>query len=201
MELSHLSIKTLNWLDILIALIVTLPTYFGYRKGFLRKLLGIAGIIVGFILAVKFYGSVASILSSVIKENTTFVNVLAFLLIIGLLYGTAIWLARFIANMNSGTSMIDKVLGVVVGFLQGLIVASVLLYNLSLANLPSVEARNSSMLYAPVYRIAPAMFDKIMELFPGLKDIYDEYKSPKPEKKESPENKDANNKESQKKSK
>ncbi|MBZ0202419.1 MAG: CvpA family protein [Ignavibacteria bacterium] len=190
----------MNWLDILIALLVTLPTYFGYRKGFLRKLMGIAGIIVGFILAVKFYGSVASILSSVIKENTTFVNVLAFLLIIGLLYGSAIWLARFIANMNSGTSMIDKILGVVVGFLQGLIVASVLLYNLSLANMPSVEARNSSMLYAPVYKIAPAIFDKIIDMFPGLKDIYDDYKSPQPEQKNSPDSKDPNIKEPQKNS-
>jgi uncharacterized membrane protein required for colicin V production len=168
----------LNWIDILITLIVTLPTYFGFRKGFLRKLFGIIGIIAGFILAVKFYDPVAGILSSVIKENPVFVKVLSFLLIIGVLYGVSIWLARFMADMNSGTSLVDKVLGTVVGFLQGLLVASVLLFNLSLADIPSKETRDSSLLYGTIYKIAPAAFDKVLELFPGLKQMYEEYKSP-----------------------
>lgn len=168
----------MNWLDIVIALIVTLPTYFGFRKGFLRKLLGIAGIIVGFVIAVKFYDSVSNILSSVIKENKTFVDVISFLLIIGVLYGASVWLARFIANTNSGTGVVDKVLGMITGFAQGLILASVLLYNLSLADMPSKQTRESSMLYSRVYNIAPALFDKVIELFPGLQDIYKEYKNP-----------------------
>lgn len=159
-------------------LLVTLPTFFGFRKGFLRKLLGIAGIIFGFILAVKFYDSLTPLLSKVIKENPAFVNVLSFLLIIGIIYGASIWLARFIANMNSGTSIIDKILGTAVGFVQGLLVASVLLYNLSFANLPSAETRSSSLLYGTVTKIAPAMFDKILEYFPGLQDMYRDYKTP-----------------------
>lgn len=165
----------MNWLDILIAVIVTLPTYFGFRKGFLRKLLGIAGIILGFILAVKFYPTVSGVLSSVIKENATFVNVISFLLIIGIIYGASVWLARFIANMNSGTSLVDKVLGTITGFVQGIIIASVLLYNLSLADLPSKETRDSSLLYPMVSKIAPAMFDKVLEYFPGLHELYFEY--------------------------
>lgn len=158
---------------------VTLPTYFGFRKGFLRKLLGIAGIILGFILAIKFYVPVSSVLSTVIKGNPVFVNVLSFLIIIGILYGAAVWLARFIANMNSGTGMIDKILGTVTGFIQGLIISSVLLYNLALADMPSVQTRENSLLYKPVYKIAPVIFDKIIEYFPGLQELYKEYLSPK----------------------
>ncbi len=169
----------MNWIDILIVFLVTLPTWFGFRKGFLRKLLGIAGIIAGFILAIKFYDSISLILSKVIKENPVFVNVLSFLIIIGILYGASIWLARFIANMNSGTSLVDKILGTIVGFLQGLIVASVLLYNLSFADLPNKTTRDNSLLYGTIVKIAPAMFDRIIEYFPGLQDIYKEYKNPK----------------------
>ncbi|MEO8513857.1 MAG: CvpA family protein [Ignavibacteria bacterium] len=168
----------MNWIDILIVFIVTLPTWFGFRKGFLRKLLGIAGIIVGFILAIKFYDSVAAILSKVIKENPVFVNVLSFLIIIGILYGASIWLARFIANMNSGTGLVDKILGTIVGFIQGLLVASVLLYNLSFADLPSKNTRDNSLLYGTIIKIAPAMFDKVIYYFPGLQDLYHEYKNP-----------------------
>lgn len=168
----------MNWLDIVIVLLVTLPTFFGFRKGFLRKLLGIAGIILGFILAVKFYDTLTPLLAKVIKENPVFVNALSFLIIIGIVYGASVWLARFIANMNSGTSLVDKILGTAVGFFQGLLVASVILYNLSFANLPSAETRNSSLLYGAVTKIAPAMFDKILEFFPGLQDLYRDYKTP-----------------------
>ncbi len=168
----------MNWIDIVIVIIVTLPTWFGFRKGFLRKLLGIAGIIAGFILAIKFYDSISPILSIVIKENPVFVNVLSFLIIIGILYGASIWLARFIANMNSGTSIVDKILGTIVGFFQGLLVASVLLYNLSFADIPNKTTRDNSMLYGTIVKIAPAMFDKIMDYFPGLQDIYNKYKNP-----------------------
>jgi hypothetical protein len=57
-----------------------------------------------------------------------------------------------------------------------LIVASVLLFNLAFINVPSPETRNSSILYQPVYKIAPAIFDKIIDLFPGLKETYLQYK-------------------------
>jgi membrane protein required for colicin V production len=167
----------LNWLDIAIAVIVTLPAYFGYRKGFLRKLLGIAGVIAGFILAVKFYTPVSGILANVIPESLTAVKVISFLLIIGILYGASIWLARFIANVNSGTSLIDKTLGFIFGFAQGLIVSSVLLYNLNLAGFPSQKTRETSLLYSNVIKIAPVIFDKVIEFFPGLHDLYNNYKN------------------------
>jgi membrane protein required for colicin V production len=169
----------LNWIDILIALIILLPAYFGFRKGFLRKLLGIAGIAAGFILAVKFYPTAASLLAVFVKENQTFVNVLGFLVIIGILYGLFVWLARYIANINSGTSLIDRILGTVTGFIQGLLLASVLLYNLAIADIPQQKTRETSMLYSTVYKVAPRMFDKIIEYFPGLHDMYTEYLTPK----------------------
>ena len=182
----------MNWIDILIVFLVTLPTWFGFRKGFLRKLLGIAGIIVGFILAIKFYDTLTPLLSKVIKENPAFVNVLSFLIIIGILYGASIWLARFIANMNSGTGLVDKILGTIVGFIQGILVASVLLYNLQFADIPSKTTRDNSMLYGTIIKAAPAMFDKIIEYFPGLQDIYRDYKNPPPKPQQQQDVKPAN---------
>jgi membrane protein required for colicin V production len=174
----------MNWLDIVIALLIAIPAFIGYRKGFLRKVLGIAGIALGFILAVKFYDKAAGILGTFIKENQLFLNVIGFLLIVALLYGISLWLARFFSDMNSGTSIINKILGTAFGFLQGLIAVSVLLYNLSFINYPSAETRNSSRLYPVVYKVAPALFDKLIDLFPGLQDAYRQYKGePSKEKK------------------
>ncbi|MCC6865442.1 MAG: CvpA family protein [Ignavibacteria bacterium] len=179
----------MNWLDIVLVLLITLPTFFGYRKGFLRKLLGIAGIILGFILAVKFYVAVSGLIGKIVSENSAIVSVISFLLIVALIYGASIWLARFIANINSGTSLIDKILGTITGFLQGLLVASVLLYNLSIANIPSQITRDNSLLYPTVIKIAPAVFDKIIEFFPGLSELYKEYISPETKNDQTPKSK------------
>ncbi|HEY3250714.1 MAG TPA: CvpA family protein [Ignavibacteria bacterium] len=173
----------MNWLDIVIFFIVAVPAYFGFRKGFMRKLLGIIGIVAGFILAVRFYENAAKVLSAFIKESPLIVDVISFLFIVGVVYGISLWLARFMSDIGGGVNFLNKALGIIFGFFQGLIVASILLYNLAFINFPSPETRNSSILYHPVYKIAPAIFDKIIELFPGLKETYQQYKGKPPEEK------------------
>ena len=166
----------MNCLDVAILIILLIPSFIGFRRGFVRKILGIIGIAAGFVLAVKFYEPLSSFLSSFIKESIIFVNVIGFLLIIIVIYGFAVWLARYMSDIGGGTSFINKVLGTAFGFLQGLILASVLLYNLAFINFPSAETRSSSVLYGSVYKIAPAMFDRIMDFFPGLQQTYKQYK-------------------------
>jgi uncharacterized membrane protein required for colicin V production len=166
----------LNWLDIVIALIITIPTFSGFRKGFLRKFLGIAAIIVGFILAVRFYEPVALFLNKLFGSNYLVIQVISFLLIIAVVYGLAVWLARFMANMNAGTSLLDKTAGTLFGFIQGVIISSVLLYNLTYIDLPDKTARDSSLLYSRVLNIAPVIFDKVISFSPELEKGYNEYK-------------------------
>jgi len=155
----------------------------GFRKGFVRKILGIIGIAAGFVLAVNFYGNLSSILSKVIKENIIFVNVISFLLIVLAVYGISVWLAGYMSDIGGGPNFFNKIFGTAFGFLQGLILASVLLYNLAIINFPSPETRNSSMFYTSVYKVAPLLFDKLIELFPGLKETYNQYKGTKQEEK------------------
>jgi membrane protein required for colicin V production len=166
----------MSWLDIVIVLVIAIPAFFGYRKGFLRKLLGIAGILFGFILALNFYPKLSDILSGIIKGNPTAVKILSFLLIIAVVFSLAVWLARFIANINSGTSLIDKILGIITGFIQGLIIASVLVVNLSSMGVIDQNTRTSSLLYPRIYNIAPSIFDRLVKIAPGLQNTYDEYK-------------------------
>jgi len=166
----------LNWLDLVIALIITIPTFSGFRKGFLRKFLGIAGIIVGFVLAVRFYEPAAGLLNKLFSSNLLVIQVISFLLIIAVIYGFTVWLAKFIAGMNSGSSVLDKTAGTLFGFIQGVIIASVLLFNLSYIDMPERKIRESSLLYNRVLNVAPAIFDKVISFSPELKLIYEEYK-------------------------
>jgi len=146
----------------------------------MRKILGIIGIAAGFILAVKFYSDLAGVLSSFIKESSVIVNVISFLVIVTFIYAIAVWLAKYMSDIGSGTVLINRLLGTAFGFIQGLLVASVLLYNLSFISFPSEETRSTSILYSRVINIAPFVFDKIIELFPGLKQEYDKYTGKEP---------------------
>jgi membrane protein required for colicin V production len=166
----------MNWLDIVIVLIVTLSAFFGYRKGFVRKIFGIIGILAGFFIAVRFYGNVFDLLSKFIKSDPLFVKALSFLLILTIVYLIFLWIATFMASMSSGTKIADKIAGAITGFIQGLIIASVLLVNLSYMNFPEQQVRDSSLLYPTIYKIAPAIFDRIIEITPGIKSTYEEYK-------------------------
>ena len=167
----------MNWLDIVIVVIIALSAVLGFRKGFLRKVLGIAGIILGFVLAVRFYKPISEFAGGIIKSGSSWIPVLSFLLIIAFVFSLAVWVARFIAGLNSGTAKIDKVLGLIFGFIQGLIISSVLAVNLSLINYPDAEIRNSSRLYPMVYNVAPYLFEKVLNFSPDLKTLYDEYKN------------------------
>lgn len=166
----------MNWLDILITVLVTIPAFFGYRKGFLRKFFGLLGLLVGFFLAVRFYGNLFDVLSKLVKSDPMLVKVLSFLIIIGAIYGAGVWLATFMSGVNSGTKMLDKISGSVMGFIQGVVVTSVLLVNLSSLDMPEQHTRDTSLLYASVYKVAPAIFDRIIEITPGIKTTYEEYK-------------------------
>ncbi|RPI13969.1 MAG: CvpA family protein [Ignavibacteriae bacterium] len=167
----------MNWLDLVIIIIVALSLFYGYRKGFLRKILGIAGLILGFILAIRFYKPVSGIFSGLFGISGAVSSVLAFLLVIGIVFGLAVWLARFIASMNAGTTAVDKILGAITGLIQGLIIASILMVNFTYMNYPSAAVRQNSLLYPRVYNIAPAVMDRIIELSPDLKSLYLEYKN------------------------
>lgn len=166
----------MNWLDLLIALVITIPAFSGLRRGFLRKLLGIAGIVVGFILAVRFYEPVSGFLSRLLGSSQLVIQVISFLLIIAVIYGLTVWLAKYMANMNAGTSLLDKTAGTLFGFIQGVIIASVLLFNLSYIDIPDKSTRESSLLYNRVLNVAPMIFDKVISFSPELKKIYEEYK-------------------------
>lgn len=167
----------MNWLDFVIALIVTIPAFSGFRRGFLRKLLGIAGLIIGFILAVRFYRPVSDFLSNTFKLGQATSIVLGFLAIIAVVFSLSAWAATFFANkMNPATNFIDKLAGAIFGFVQGVLISSILVFNLTYLDIPSKDVRDSSVFYSRVYPAAPALFDKIISLSPSLKSLYEEYK-------------------------
>jgi len=100
----------------------------------------------------------------------------SFILIQVVVYAISVYLARHMANLHPASNAIDKILGVLVGGFQGVLLSSIILFNLNYLGFPSPDIQARSRLYPGVIGVAPAFFDKLISFFPGTRSIYDEYR-------------------------
>ena len=121
------TLTSLNWLDIVLALIIVSSAIAGLRAGFTRVVIGLVATIVGLVLGFWFYRLVGDQLHPWIKTPAV-ANTVGFFLIF---FGVAL-LGSIIAALLSkvlrwvGLSWFNYLLGGVAGFARGALVVAVL---------------------------------------------------------------------------
>jgi membrane protein required for colicin V production len=117
----------MHWLDIIFLVLLFIPTFIGLRKGLIKAVLSLVGLIVGVVLAGHFYKPVSNIFGFISNESVA--HILAFILILALVLVAAFLLARLLKSVVSITMMgwVDNVGGAVLGFLFGFIFLSAIL--------------------------------------------------------------------------
>ena len=110
----------MNWLDIVIIVILAIQTITGFAQGFVKALGGLIGLIVGIILAGRFYENLASGLFGFIS-NTDAANVVAFVLILIVVWGIFSILASLLTKLISGASLgwLNRAIGGIFGLAMG----------------------------------------------------------------------------------
>ena len=118
----------MNWLDIIIIIALIIPTFIGFKRGLIKTVLPLGGIMLAIVLAGHFYGSMASWLSNWL-ESTSQANIAAFVLIFVLVMAVVFIVAsvlhRFISLMLLG--WVDKIGGLIFGLAIGAFICSALL--------------------------------------------------------------------------
>jgi membrane protein required for colicin V production len=116
----------MNWLDIVIIVVAVLLGIVGLRQGIIRTVFGIAGLIGGIVLAGRYYGGLAALLS---PAGATWANIAAYAII---LFATLIvsgvvgsLVAKLVHLVMLGwlDRLVGFILGVVIG---GMLCAAVL---------------------------------------------------------------------------
>jgi membrane protein required for colicin V production len=114
----------LNWLDLVLILIFAVSFVSGVVKGFAKLVVGLVSTILGFFLALWFYGAVGSFLLPY-TSHRSIANFLGFLviflgtLLVGALAGKLLGLLfKWV-----GLTWLDRLLGGVFGLLRGLVLA------------------------------------------------------------------------------
>ena len=108
----------MNWLDIVIIVVLVLSVFGGLVQGFIRTVLGLAGLVLGIYLAGRYYaafGEWLPIASTNVANTVAFVIILVGVMVLAGL--VALFLRRLISAIMLGWA--DKLLGAVCGLILG----------------------------------------------------------------------------------
>lgn len=126
----------MNKLDIVVIGVVGLTTAFGLWKGMIRQIVTLAGVIVGYIISLKLYGSIANILPKSIEPGVA--KVIGFVLIFGVCIVVALILGAIVGKFFkiAGLGWANRLGGGLIGFLKGFVIVAIIVVVL-IAFLPS----------------------------------------------------------------
>ena len=116
----------MNWLDIVIIVVAVLLGIAGLRQGIIRTVFGIAGLIGGIVLAGRYYGGLAALLS---PSGATWVNIAAYAIILIATLIVAGVVGSLVAKLVHLVLLgwLDRLVGCFLGvFIGGLLFAAVL---------------------------------------------------------------------------
>ena len=154
--------------------LILIPALLGLKNGLLRSIFSLLGIITGLFFATRYSDQVASIFSF-LKIEPRLLGVLSFILIILLCYFIFVYFSGKISRINVITKTFDKLLGLVLGTLKGLIFASLfLILTTNTFNFFAAGTINTSRLYPVIINIAPEVYNYLKQFFPNAKDFYEE---------------------------
>jgi len=115
----------MNWLDIVIIIVIAIPTILGLKTGIIKASFSLAGLILGVILAGHYYVPLSEQLSAL---SPGIAKIVAFAIILVGVWVIAILLSGLVERAVSMMLLgwINRLLGAVFGFVVGAILGSAL---------------------------------------------------------------------------
>ena len=152
----------MNYIDFIIVFVLFIGFALGFRDGLIRKIIGLIGLVVGFVVALEFYQRAAIMIAPYINDEIYLAEIIAWIVIfIGVIFLTSI-LKRIIHPLDKVNKFTNQLLGGIAGTLQILFFISGFLLFLSVFNIPSEKSKKESLLYTKAYGVIPYSIDLII---------------------------------------
>ena len=117
----------MNWLDIVIIVLIAIPTLIGLRIGIIKTVLSLAGAIAGIILAGRFYAPLAGQLTFIPQDSLAKIAAFAIILVIVMIIaGVIASVLKWIASVVM-LCWVNRLGGAFFGLVLGAIFCSALL--------------------------------------------------------------------------
>ena len=162
----------MNWLDIVILVIVAASTFAGLRNGLIKTVLSLAGLIVGVMLAGRYYVSLAEKLTFIPNEGIA--EVVAFIIILGIVMVVAALIALLLTSIVKAVMLgwVNHLGGAVLGFILGALSCAALLTLWLKFGSASADAVKGSSLAGLVLDRFPAVLGLLPTEFDGIRSFF-----------------------------
>jgi uncharacterized membrane protein required for colicin V production len=161
--------------DILIIVAVALFVVLGIRDGFFRKIFGILGFLGGLICAAKFMTILSDVFIEAIGLSKDISMIIAFFTIfIVVVVMVNLFYRWFGASGSDAIKPWSRIGGGLLGAVQGIFAASLILVMLSFFEIPSEEEKVDSFLYEDTVQITPIVYDYATKWMPDSKMFIEE---------------------------
>jgi len=117
----------MNWLDIIILVVLALSAFGGLKNGLIKSLLSLIGLIVGVVLAGRFYESFSGVLPFISSERAAHIAafIIIFLLVVIIFAILGIILTRLVSAILLG--WLNRLLGAIFSIIMGAIFIAAIL--------------------------------------------------------------------------
>ena len=152
----------MNYLDYIIILILLIGFLLGFKDGLVRKIIGLAGLVVGIVLAFKYSSKVGKFLVQYFSNDEYLSSLIAAVLIFLVIILIATILKRIIHPFDKVNRLLNQILGGVIGAVQIIYFLSAVFLFLNIFSFPKKDQRENSFGYNFVLDLIPKTIDHIM---------------------------------------
>lgn len=127
----------MHWLDVVIIVVAALVGLSGLRNGIIKMAFGLAGLIAGIVLAGRYYGGLAALLS---PDEAIWAKILSYIIILAAIIIVAGVIGWFVAKLAHLAMLgwLDGLLGLVIGVFMGCMLCAAVL---AIAGMHSTSAQ------------------------------------------------------------
>jgi uncharacterized membrane protein required for colicin V production len=165
-------------LDILIFTPTLLFILLGVRDGTVRKLVAIVVLIAGLILAQMYMRDLGNIIVGRGGIDAEEAPTYGFLIIFFGLFILQALLYKIITKSYKIGGIPDRIGGTVLGFIEGAIFVSSLLFIFAMSGFPDRQTKRDSSFYKPIVNIAPQILDLTSTVGPEVLEKFKEIGTP-----------------------
>ncbi|KUG26244.1 hypothetical protein ASZ90_003919 [hydrocarbon metagenome] len=152
----------MNYVDYTIIFLILIGFILGYKDGFIRKVIGVIGLVVGIVLAFQYSVVVGKFLSPIFDNEENLAEIIAGILIFLLVIFISSVIKRIIHPADKVNKFLNQLLGGFSGAVQMLFFISGFLLLLNLFKYPAEITREESLLFNTVYNVIPTTVDFII---------------------------------------
>ena len=140
-------------LDLLVVTPIIIFLLLGFRDGTVRKLVAVVMAVLAMNLAKIYMGDVGKVLMEKMEVESVDAPTLGFLTVFTSLMLLNSLLYRLLTRNYKIGGLVDRIIGSVVGFIEGVIIVAAVAFALQLQGFPSQKTVRDARLYTPVANV------------------------------------------------